>query len=262
MKYNIRENKKVMNRRGQITIFIILALILVVSIFLIFLLRKEPSLEIINEESPQSFIESCTKDAVEEALDILMSQGGYLEPKISVMHLGKNITYLCYNANSYLPCVNQRPLLVEHIQKEITTYIEPRISNCFQTLKSKLEPKYEVELGEMKLNTTLRTKQVVVNIDRDFKMVRGDKIISFEKFKIGLIHPIYELSKTTMEIINQESQYCNFDTLGFMIFYPEYDIRKFRNSDSDLIYNVKEVASNKEFVFAIRSCASPAGLVS
>jgi len=256
MDKKIRKNKK-----AQITIFVILALILIVGIILIFLLRQAPKTEIVSEDNPQAFIESCTREAVEEALDILMAHSGSLEPKRTIMHQGVNISYLCYNSLYYRGCVNQQPLLIEHIEDEIYTYIQPRISNCFQVLKTTLEPRYEVEMDNYwDLTTKLTPNGVEVNIDREFKMQRGDNVRSFSLFKINFIHPIYRLAEIAMEIVNAEARYCNFDILGFMIIYPRYNINKFRTGNSDTIYSLKELTSNKEFNFAIRSCAIPPGL--
>lgn len=255
------KNKMKINKKGQITIFIILALILIVGIIIIFLLRRAPEIEIVSEEDPQAFIESCTRGAVEEALEIIMIHSGSLEPKGTIMYQGENISYLCYNSIYYRGCVNQQPLLIEHIEDEIYTYIKPRISNCFQILKSDLEPRNEVEMEEYwDLTTKLTPNGVNIEINRDFKMQRGNNVRSFSLFKTSIIHPIYRIAEIAMEIVNAEARYCNFDTLGFMIIYPRYDINKFRTRDSTTIYSVKEIESNQEFKFAVRSCAIPAGL--
>jgi len=253
-------NNLVMPKRSQVTIFIILALILVVGIVLIFVLIKKPEIQIEDVKNPQAYIESCTHDAVEEAIDILSEQGGDISPKGSTMFRGKNITYLCYNANYYAPCINQRPLLIEHIQDEITNYITPKVENCFQSLKKELEKKnYIVEIGEMELKTELQTEQVSVNINRDFKMSNRDTTREFKNFKMNLVYPIYEMLKVAMKITNQEAEFCNFDILSFMIFYPEYDVSKFRPGNSDVIYQIRDKTTNQEFKFAIRSCALPPG---
>ena len=90
-------------------------------------------------------------------------------------------------------------------------------------------------------------------------MTRGDRIQSFSEFETSLANPIYDLSKVAMEISNQEAEYCNFDSLGFMIIYPKYDINKLRTGDSDTVYKVEDLTTNQEFKFAIRSCALPPG---
>ena len=131
--------------KAQVTIFIILALILVVSIVLVFLLIRRPDVSIGDDENPQAYVESCVNEAVEESVEMLLENGGDLEPKGGLLHDGKEITFLCYNKEYYKPCVNQRPMLVEHMEEEITSYIKPRVSNCFQSLESQLESRYDVE---------------------------------------------------------------------------------------------------------------------
>ena len=121
----IRKNK------AQVTIFIILAMLIIVVVAILFLLFRTPGIQVQDVENPQAYIEGCVKDFTEEAIDILSEQGGDINPKGSIEYNNKNLTYLCYNANYYLPCVNQRPLLVEHIQDEITNYIRPKTEKCF-----------------------------------------------------------------------------------------------------------------------------------
>lgn len=254
---------KVNSRKSQVTIFIIIALIIIVAIALIFVLWKKPTVSISPETNPSAYIEKCTKDATKEAIDNLSEQGGDIKPEGSVMYKDKSIAYLCYNANFYKPCVNQRPLLIEHIEKEITNYIEPKMRECFSDLRQELEKRnYNVEMGNMNtedIKTELQSKRVIVTIERKLQITKNEETKKFDLFKIQLSNPIYELAKIAMEVANQESRYCNFDILGFMIIYPEYDAKKFR-TDSDTIYILKEVATGKEFTFAIRSCAMPAGL--
>jgi hypothetical protein len=247
-------------KRGQVTIFIILALIIVVSIILLFLLIRKPQLQIEDIENPQVYIDSCVSEFTEEAINVLSEQGGDIAPEGSTMFRGKNITYLCYNANFYEPCIMQRPDLITHIEDEITYDIEPKIDNCFNALKEKLESKnYNIEMGNMQLQTELQSGKVVINIDRDFKMTKREETRSFDNFKSIIANPIKDLAEVAMEIANQEAKYCNFDILGYMIFYPEYNLDKFRPGDGDVIYYLRHIQTNKRFVLAIRSCALPPG---
>jgi len=255
MDEKIRSSKK-----AQVTIFIILALIIIVAIVLIFILMKKPEIQVADIENPQAYIEGCVKELTQEAINVLSEQGGDINPQGSVMFRGRNITYLCYTSGSYKSCTMQRPMLIEHIEKEIADYINPKVDNCFRNLKKELEKKnYEIQMGDMNLKTNLKPGHVIVNIKRRFIMTKREKTQSFDNFKMDLVHPIYDLSKIAMEIANQESQYCNFDVLGFMIIYPQYDINKFR-TEGDTIYSIREIKSNQKFVFAIRSCVMPAGL--
>jgi hypothetical protein len=91
-------------------------------------------------------------------------------------------------------------------------------------------------------------------------MTRGESSKTINEFKSVIINPAYDLSKIAIEIASQESKYCNFEILGFMLLYPQYSIDKFRTHDSNSVYTIREIASNKEFIFAIRSCPMPGGV--
>jgi len=249
-----------MNKKGQIAIFVILAFILIVVIAIIFLLRSPPEIETVDENNPQAYIESCTRKVVEEAIDILSVHGGDIEPKGNMMYNGTDIVYLCYNSNFYEKCINQRPLLVEHIEKEITDFIRPTLVGCFRTLKLNLDRRYDVDMDEeMEIRTKLQSKHVSVEIDRHLEMTRGDQKSEFDFFKMNLIHPIYDLAKISMEIVNQETEFCKFDELGYMVLHQEYDVIKAITGDDDTVYTVEERASGQKFTFAVRGCVMPPG---
>jgi len=248
------------NNLGQITIFIIIALILVVVILMLFLLMRKPDLQVQDSENPQAYIDGCTRQVTEEAVNLLSEQGGDITPEGSTMFRGRNITYLCYNANFYQQCIMQRPDLVNHIENQITNYIQPKIENCFQALNAKLEAKnYDIEMGGMNLKTTLQTGRITIDVNRNFKMTKREETRSFNNFKSTISSPLYELAGVAMEISNKEAEYCSFDILNYMALYPQYNLDKFRPWPGDTVYRIRDIQTNKEFIFAIRSCALPAG---
>jgi len=249
---------KQLNKKSQITIFIILALILIVLIILIFLLRAPPKIRVFNEDEPQAYIESCTREYVEDAIFLISQHGGDIEPKGSISYENLDRTYLCYNNNYYEGCINQRPLLVEHIEQEITNYITPHLEECFKELVSNYGNRYNVELEkQMKVDTILQSKNVYVEIGRELDAERSDESRNFKKFSMHLNSPIYNFAEIAMEIVNQETKYCNFDVISYMFLYPEYDITKFITGDSNIIYQITERATNQKFTFAVRGCVMP-----
>ncbi|MEK6936209.1 MAG: hypothetical protein AABW67_05455, partial [Nanoarchaeota archaeon] len=212
------------------------------------------------EQNPQAYIDSCVKENVEEALGILMPNGGDITPQGGFIYKNIERKYLCYTSVNYDTCVNQEPLLVEHIQDEITNYISPKVEACFQKLKSQLGKTYEIEMSEMNITTKLQTKQVIVKINREFKMTKGESSKTISEFKSVIINPVYDLAKIAIEIASQESKYCNFEILGFMMTYPQYSVDKFKTHDSNSVYTIREILSNKNFIFAVRSCPMPGGV--
>jgi hypothetical protein len=257
----IKMRLKIVNYRGQVTIFIILGLMLVVGFLIVFLLVNPPEVHVVDENNPEAFIESCTRESVEEAIDILSKNGGDISPKGFIQFQGNDLTYLCFSYHHYYPCINQRPRLVKHMEDEITNYIAPKIEECFDDLESRLNERYDIETSGTNIITTLQSEQVTVVIDKKFKMSREEDSRDITQFRMNLVHPIYNFAIIAMEIVNQEAHFCNFDELGHMILNPQFDIIKFVTGDSDVVYRLKDYETNQEFRFAVRSCTFPAGYV-
>jgi len=255
-----KNNNLLNSKRSQVTIFIIIALIIVVAIALIFVLRREPTITISPSTDPQGYIEKCTRDAGKEALEILMPQGGFIEPESSIMYQDVNRTYLCYINTFYQTCINQRPHLTKDIEQEITDYIKPKMQSCFLSLEQELKKRnYNVETGNMEIITELKPKSVFITINRKFKLTKNQETRTFEKFKTRISSPVYDLAILAEEIVHQEAQFCNFEILGLMILYPQYDLDKFVTGSGEKIYTTREKSTDKEFVFAVRSCVLPPG---
>lgn len=251
------ENKKL--KKAQVTIFIILGLIIIIGFLIVFLLIYPPEITIIDEDNPQAYIESCTKNAVDDALEILTKQGGDIDPKGHITYNSEKISYLCFNTNYFEPCINQRPLLVEHIENEINDYIRPVIAECFNEIETELKKTNDIKTSDMSLKTRLTSRNIAVDIEKKFEIEKGENVRDFKDFRVVIANPIYDLADIAMEIVNQESRFCNFDELGFMILHPEYDITKFITGETNIIYTVKERSTGQKFVFVVRSCKLPPG---
>jgi hypothetical protein len=246
---------KMRKKKAQITIFVILALMLVVGIALIFVLVRGPGVQVSEEENPQQFIDSCVGDSVEEAVEILSRRGGYIEPSNYKLFLDEKIGYLCYNANNYFNCINQEPQLITHIEEEIADYIYNDVEDCFESLKTSLEDSnHEVEMGSLKFEVVLSYRNVLVDIKRDFKMSKRGETRDFNNFQVNYIHPIYDLANVAIEAVNQESKFCNFDYDGYRIFNRDFSINKPLTRDGTEIYEIGDVLTNERFIFAVRGC--------
>ena len=270
----IRKNKRVNSRldfnsiniftkskRSQVTIFIILALILVVSIALIYVLIKKPTINISPEDNPVAYIEKCMKDYATEALEILMPQGSYIEPRNYKLYQNEKIGYLCYTREFYETCKNQEPMVMEHIESETINYIEPRMQNCFANLRRELEKKnYDVDMQSMNISVEIKPEKVFITINRKLQLIKNEQTKDYEKFKTQILSPIYELSVIALKIMNGEAVGCGYDYVNEMMLYSNYDIKKFVTGDSTKIYTLKDKISQQALSFAVRSCVVPPGL--
>ena len=168
------------NKRAQLAIFIVLAL-LVVAVLALYFLWSGPTTPKIPID-PEAYISECVRDSAEDAVSIIMKNGGDLEPELTIMYYGENVTYLCYNHGNYKPCINQRPMLIEHIEKEIKDYIEPEIRNCFSSLKKELEGKdYSVTMGSMDVEPDLQPKRLVIDVNRELTISKSGQTDHYKK---------------------------------------------------------------------------------
>lgn len=251
------------SKKGQVTIFIILALIIVVviAIILLLLMKTNPIVQVFDENNPQGSIESCTRQAVEDAIERISENGGDIVPGFSLSYRNDNIVYECFSSDFYKPCSFQRTLLVEHMQDEITNFITPKINDCFSKLLMRLqESSTSVQTsGNADVYTRLYPKHVEIKIKKNFQITKGDRTISFNNFKVDIVNPLYDFADIAREIGNQQARYCYFDSLGYMILNPSFDINETITGDYDKIYVLTERSTNLKYQFAIRSCPLPPG---
>jgi len=255
----MRRNEK----RAQITVFIIIGIVIIAAIVFYFLIanKKIPIITQPVMADPQSYIEKCARDAASEAIDVMLPQGGWINPPHFRLFENNKIQYLCYTNLFYRSCVFQEPLYIRHLEDEITDDISPKVDKCFRDLKSALNDEgQEVEMGSLAIDTELGTGFVRVNIDRNFLISKSGESRKIESFRTVFNSPLYKLAIVGQEIANQEARFCYFEYVGFMILYSDFSIVK-KNIGSGLdaskIYTIEDRYTKKKLNIAVRSCAVP-----
>lgn len=253
------------NKKAQIALFVIIAIVIVAIIFVLILAMRNAKVRITaNPESDvnvRSYIEICSRRAVEEAVDIMLPQGGFINPENYKLYNDTKIAYLCQNIGNFMPCINQHPMYLNDLKKEIKDYIMPKIELCFSDLQIELEDKQnQVDAGLLNLEIGFAPDRIFLNIDRKLTISKQEQVRTFNDFKAETISPLYNLALVAIEIASQESKYCYFEYVGYMILYPEIGIQKFAMSDSTKIYGIEDKNSGKKLNIAVRGCAIPAGI--
>ena len=254
---------KLIMKRGQAMIWAILAITIVAIIILLFFFRG--SFISISEktgiENPTKFIEDCVKESVNEGVDIMAPQGGFVNPKQTKIYNDVKIEYLCNSVNYYEKCVIQHPVYLQEIEKEIKDYIESGINECFNNFEFEMKKrKNDVLISPMNLDVKLGNGKIYVLIDREVTITKNDESRKIEDFYFEINSPIYDLANVALEITGDEALKCDFDNVNYMMNFPRFKIKRFIMSDSTKIYNIVDLDSRKELNIAIRGCASPPGL--
>jgi len=249
-------------KKGQVTIWIIIAVAIIVAFLILFLVRRSIIIDKTEETNPQLFIQKCIKDSTYEAINIMLPQGGFIAPQNYKLYNNTNVAYLCENIGYFYPCINQHPMLLNEMKKEIKDYITLKVDNCYLLMESEFEKRqYEVSLGnkELTLETELKPGRIDVHAEKKVTLTKGEETISFDSFDVAVQTHTYELGSLAVEIANQEASYCNFDSLGYSILYNDFNIRKDTRSDGTDIYILKDKRSNEVMQFAIKGCVNPQG---
>jgi hypothetical protein len=247
-------------KKGQVTIFIIVGVVIVVGIIISFLFMGRIDVEAPFELGPQVFIDKCVRDVVEVSVEKILRNGGEILATRAISYQGEEWNYLCYQADYYQGCYNIHPMLEMQIEREIVRDTDVAVQDCFDTMREDFEDRgFDVGGGPTEYSVDLLPGYVEIDLTKKIDISKGEISQSFENFGTRLLSPIYELVQIARDVVNSESQFCHFEYNGYMLLYPKYDIRRIDYSDSK-IYRLIDRRSGAEFRFAVRSCAFAPGI--
>ena len=246
--------------RGQVTIFIILAIIIVVGVIGAIFFMSGNEINAPANVDPKQTVQKCVRDAVEKSVWKMLANGGQRFPSQTMMYQGSEYNYLCYQADFYQGCYNIHPMLEYLIESEIREDTKVTVQDCFDSMREDFERKgFDVSGGSANYSIDLLPGGVEINLKKKINLVHGESSQNFEDFDTRILSPIYELVRIARDIVNSESQYCHFEYNGYMLLYPKYDIKRIDYRDSK-IYRLTDRRSGMEFRFAVRSCAFAPGI--
>ena len=247
------------NKRGQVAIFIILGIALLVLI--LFLFRENIFSVIYTPKDPSSSVQECVKTSVEEALQILEPQGGEINPELFYMYKGNKLSYLCYTENTIETCVMQTPLVTKSVATEIENYIRPSVEECLESVKqNQIGKGYEVSMQTPNITVTLVPNAVQVIVDSDFTMKKEDITQSYKSIKTEVSSKLYELSMIAMSILNWEAYYGEAVSMNYMLYYPKIKVEQYKQGEGTIVYILSDRTTNEKFMFASRSLVVPVGI--
>lgn len=247
-------------KKGQVTIFIIVGVLIVVLGVLIYMFYPKIQTNIETEaKTPSAFIQNCLEEEIEDTIEILSGQGGYLEPELYFLKEDEKIGYLCYTNEYYQTCIMQQPLLKRHIESEIKEEIEDEAKECFDSLVESYEKKnYNVDLKKREYGVEILPGKVVATFNHSLTLSR-ESSENYNSFKVVLNKKFYELLSVANSILEWEATYGDAETTNYMNYYHDLKVEKKKHSDGTTVYTLTDRNTQGKFKFASRSVAWPAG---
>lgn len=247
-------------KRGQVTIFVIVALILVVIAIMFYLLYPQIRATLgLDTKNPNQFIQDCLEDHIKDAKEKLVLQGGSINPEHYFLYNNDKIEYLCYSEEYYLMCVVQQPLLKNHIEEEIKKEISANVQTCFENLESDFKKRgYGVSLKNGNFEIELLPKRIVARFNHSLTLTKDAKE-EYKSFSVVLNDNLYELVSIANSIISMETKYGDSEATTYMNYYHDLKVEKLKQTDGTTIYILTDRNTNNKFQFASRSLAWPPG---
>ncbi len=204
------------SKRGQLTIFIIIAIIIVASVvaFLIFRDRLfgvqiPPSIQ----PAYNSFL-SCLEDNTLTGIDLLESQAGYVyfpdfEPGSRYMPFSSQLIFLG-NPVPYWYYISGNNIQKEQIpskadmERQLEDFVVSEIRGC--VLDSYYEEGFEIDQEEPTAKVFIRDNNVEVNLYEDLSIVKGEDSVLIRNHKIVVNSRLGNLYDSARNVYEKEQK--------------------------------------------------------
>lgn len=240
-------------RRGQVTLFIILGIV-VFSGILAFIFWVKPTMD--SSRSVSLNFDACVSHIVSEGVSNLAITGGFKNPEFSVIYKNQKIPYFIYTSQNDEAGTTQVPFPEKKFEEELLSFVYDGINICYKNSLTKLQNLgYDVKKGEVEVYLTILPEKIEVLINAP-TTIEGRQ---FEEIVIPVQSDIYGILSMANLIMSEELEirrlnyYLSVDTSQLMSVYQDYIITSLYRTDSTKIYSIKNTNYDIEYKFAVRS---------
>lgn len=251
-----------MNKRGQVTIFIIVGILLLLVVGFVFFAKdifvKEaqkyyntPKYLELEMNSLGKEIDSCIS---KESVDYLdkVRYGGYLKPVRTLDYDRMKIGILCQNIPEDKKCLNGM-FTVEDFSTRMKDYLKDRVYSCISTSKYR-DKDYSVTgltKDNFDLNVEIGDEVVTVLVNFPIEFKKDEYNVKKDKFVKTLKVPIGNVLKAVREILEVEARGEYFDPLVYDVLSVAKYIVEVRKPYPNEIYSVQLREDDYVFWFAV-----------
>lgn len=220
-----------MNKRGQVTIFIILGVVLLVVVILLFFARD---LFIFGRTSPEDdsrflssqveplkgYVQNCANIISLKGIRLIALQGGYFKPyKYQVLGL-YNVSYACFRKNGAY--INILPLMSD-LEGEFSNYINDKSTqeefySCINDFKPFRDKKLKVEeASKAKISSSVGFEKVGIFVFYPLTLSKGDVSTSVDKITFDILIGLGKAHKVASDVVNAQCNDREFDIDSYVI---------------------------------------------
>mgnify|MGYP001561113490 CR=1 FL=1 len=248
------------NKRGQLTIFIILGIAILIILIILFSRTGDFKLILLGK-NPAERIEECSLNYLEKGIEMISLQGGSINPENYYMYRGNKIEYICYNEESFQECIMQKPLLKQTIEEELIEFVRSNIDVCLESVKMQAERGgNSVNYKEPEISVELVPGDVLMNIELDLRISKGEESQFYKNVRTDVSSKLYDFVIAASSIANIEAKYGDSDTGPYMYKDKSLKVEKIKQ-DENRVYILTDRNTGEKFIFVIKSIPIPPGWI-
>jgi hypothetical protein len=217
-------------KKGQLTIFIIVGIVLIASIALFFILRGGIRQEFTISESAnvQSFILDCIDEVGNDIIEQIGEGGGYYFSSDKSTSSGLAI-YYSGNEN-YIPSR-------EEIEEEISFFVEENLFFCTRNFVD--FPQLDISQRNIEVRTSIKDEEIILDVDYFVSVSKGDNTDVLRDFEGKIYVRLGIIYDSIVRIVQSSRQdICLSCILDISL-------------DNDLYVDMNDVSDN-EVMFVVR----------
>jgi len=246
-------------KRGQITIFIILGGVILISLAFIFYLRGvsikklQPEIQQTLSSSQissniKTYVESCINIVSEPLIESIAKHGGYFNPSSNIFYNNQELNIFCKEENNK-GCVNAF-VLRQEIEKDLSEKIRNELNACIN-FSVYTEQGLKISKGNITITTNIGSEDIQVNVDYPIEVSIKDSKVNIKDFSKLIKFPLGVLYSLAIDITNSEIDKGYFDKDEWMINHGAAILIEKHKPYPDTVYILtkKDTEQKKDFIF-------------
>jgi len=253
-----------MKKRGQVTTFVIIGILIIVLIILLLFIRNKVYIgpimhKNIEDEFPpiEEHIQECIIEKATPRIRQMGLQGGFIKTSDGTYrrYQGNKISYLCYNIKDQKYC-RSRILTRNDMEKELAEYIKRDMETQCLDIQSFKKIGLDLTQGTLDVNVDIGQDTVIIDAKLPITISKGEQKAYRDTYTARVDLPLGRLYESARDIVSAESINGYFDTLIYSLAKTQitnklYVIQKLQPYPDKLyIMKIKDVPSEEDpFIF-------------
>tara|TARA_Y100000034_G_C6886885_1_gene407312 strand:+ start:87 stop:818 length:732 start_codon:yes stop_codon:yes gene_type:complete len=234
-----------MFKKAQLTIFIIIAIVIVGAIVLIFSLQtgliKQPLSP--DAERVYNFVQGCIEEEGAETIYTIGQNGGYFfSPELST---DSGVAYYYSNGKNFMPSKEQ-------VEKEIDILVNEKLFFCTRNFVDFTN--LRITQKEIKTQSEINENNIILNVNYPISIVKGESTSLIENFEVEILVRLGIVYDSIEKIIQEQLTHEDICLSCLLDISLENDlyIEMFNHDNETIIITFKDKNSkinNETFVW-------------